>query len=369
MAVQHFARLRFALAAVFVFASHFISPAHAQDLSLITSNECLKSIILSPSPPEIYWVKQNPEAPVNDEGIEISMQIKNNAEKTDDTVEAAWIYYSLDDGKTWQSADMKQDDIDNSVWKGEISGQPSGTKIRYVAAGQDSGGNFAAEVPENPVWPPDEKNKIVPVLPVLFTDEVCAKLNDEQDMDILSVSLSYDKDYLYGKISVRGTVNGGTMSAPIKANAYAQAILNLAPGQEPTVELLQELFTGGKLKGFAVLYAPLAPDLGASAFGWTNPPWAIDARVVQTHLPIPQSESGMEGFTIGKDFYWRAKRALAGSDPDNMVLTAAAAISIANPTALVDAAKGGIGSIASFLTGDISTITRAYLREHVVVVK
>lgn len=363
--------MRFAPAVFFVFVFYFVMPvfARAQDLSVITSNDCLKSIILSPSPPDIFWVKQKPENPINNEGIDISAQIKNNAEKTDDTVENAWIYYSVDGGKTWQSAEMAQVENDDTVWKGGIAGQPSGTSIRYVIAAQDSGGNFVAEVPENSIWPPDEKNNSFPLHPVMFTDEDCKEKNNEPDVDILGVSLSYDKEYVYGKISVEGKINGGTMESPIKANAYAQAILNLTPAEEPTVELLQQLFTGGQLKGFAVLYAPLAPDLGAAAFGWTNPPWVIDARVAQTKLPVPQSESGVEGFAVGKDFYWRAKRALAGSDPDNMVLTASAAIAITNPTGLIDAAKGGIGSIASFLMGDISTITRAYLREHVVVVK
>lgn len=369
MAGQPYSNLRFALAAVIFLFSPCAPHVCAQDLSVITSNDCLKSIILSPSPPDLFWVKQNPEAPVNNEGMDISAQIKNNAEKTDDTVEAAWIYYSVDDGKTWQNVEMTQDDSDDTVWTGGIAGQASGTKIRYVVAARDSGGNFVAEVPENSVWPPDEQNKTFPLHPVVFTDENCSEKNNEPDVDILGVSLSYDKDYLYGKISVEGTVNGGTMASPIKANAYAQAVLNLSTGQEPTVELLQELFTGGQLKGFAVLHAPLAPDLGASAFGWTNPPWAVDARVSQTKLPIPQSESGMEGFAVGKDFYWRVKRGLAGNDPDNMVLTAAVAISITNPTGLIDAVKGGIGSIASFLMGDISTITRAYLREHTVAVK
>lgn len=344
------------------------SHARAQNLSMITSNECLKSIILSPVPPEILWVKQNPESPANIGEIEVSAMIKNNAERTDDTPEAAWVSYTTDDGKTWQTVEMAQDENDETLWKGGISGQPAGTTLRYVVYARDSGGNFAAEIPKNTLWPPDEKNNVLPAFPVIASDENCEEKNNEPDVDILGISLSYDDAYFYGKISVEGTVNGGTMS-PIKANAYAQAILNLGAGQDPTFELLQQLFTGGDLKGFSMLHAPLAPELGASAFGWTAPPWAIDTRVAQTKMPVPQPESGMEGFVIGKDFYWRAKRALAGSDPDNTVLTAAAAISILNPMALIDSAKGGIENIASFLMGDVSTITRAYLREHIMVVK
>lgn len=353
---------------IFIFIILFFSRAHAQDLSVITSNDCLKSIILSPVPPEILWVKQSPENPANIGEIDVSAMIKNNNEHTDDTPQAAWLAYSTDDGKTWQSVEMTQDENDESLWKGSLPGQTAATVLRYVVYAQDSGGNYAAEIPKNTVWPPDEKNNAFPVFPVMSSDENCTEKNNEPDVDILGVSLSYDDAYFYGKISVEGTVNGGTMS-PTKANAYAQAILNLSEGQDPTVELLQKLFTGGDLYGFAMLHAPLAPDLGANAFGWSQPPWAIDARVAQTKMPIPQPESEMEGYSIGKDFYWRAKRALAGKDPDNTVLTAAAAISIVNPMALIDSAKGGIENIMSFLMGDISTITRVYLREHVVVVK
>lgn len=346
----------------------FSSRVYSQDLSFLTSNECLKSIILSPVPPEIHWVKQTPESPANIGEIEVSAMIKNNNEHTDDTPQAAWLSYTTDDGKTWQTVEMAQDENDETLWKGGIPGQVSGTTLRYVVYAQDSGGNYAAEIPKNALWPPDEKNNLFPAFPVMASDENCQEKNNEPDVDILGVALSYDDTYFYGKISVEGTVNGGTMS-PAKANAYAQAILNLSPGQDPTMDLLQKLFTGGDLHGFAMLHAPLAPDLGASAFGWTSPPWAIDMRVTQTKMPVPQPESGMEGYMIGKDFYWRAKRTLAGNDPDNSVLTVAAAISILDPMALIDSAKGGIENIMSFLMGDISAISRVYFREHVVIVK
>lgn len=366
---------------LFLMCLVFFQPAliFAQDLSAVTSNECLKSIVLSPSPPEIFSVSHNPENPAENQEWTVTAKILNDPERTDDTTDTAWVYYSADDGKTWQSVEMEQNEDNESLWQTKIPGQPKDTKIRYVVTSQDSGGNFASEIPKISSWPsPDslskaetveEKSKLFPAFPLTSTDENCTEKNNEPDVDILGVSFSYDDEFVYGKITVEGTVHGGTMQ---KANGYGQAVLNLVPGQDPTVDLVTKLFEGGGLKGFVMLHIPLAPALGANVLGWVESPWAIDSRVATTYQPIPEEESAIVGYEMGRDFYWRAKRSLVGPDPDNLIVTAALAISILNPSSLIDTFRGGggnTGMLIASLLGDISTITRAYLREHMIEVK
>jgi hypothetical protein len=308
---------------------------------------------LNDQPPIIGKVTQTPQSPKAGEDVTVTAEIYNDVEKTDDTTVSATLRYSTDDGKTWQEIEMTQGEGEKEKeWKAVIPGQPSGTKVIYYVSGIDTSGNLATEMPgKNSVWPPTAENK--PLLAAPVTDPDDAENLVKNDLDYLEFAIGHDDKYVYGSMKVQGKINEGVLSPP-SINAYVVGMLNPDRGEDI-------------LKGVAMAYAPLAMQIGATAFGMSKPYLVIDERIQTTQSVAPYySEMDPDMVPVGNTLYWRILKSAFGKNPSNWCkfLVASGSLNTTDLSGLIQNF-----SLSSLTIGDAAPYIAAYWNSHEYTVK
>ncbi len=169
------------------------------------------------------------------------------------------VYFLKGDYKAGKEVELKGA---NGVFKGQIPGQPAGTKVDFVVRVEDSNGN----VTSNAVAGGGAMIKAVPDIEN-SRDIVPA------DADLITLAAGYDNDYLYVDYSLAGKLNGGTLDPPY-LQLYGIKITN------PDTEQGEGLMVG-KL--------------------WINLPLATDKEVQNKFLPMLMDQGAEYVEKIGKD--------------------------------------------------------------------
>lgn len=308
---------------------------------------------LNDQPPIIGKVTQTPQEPKAGEDVTVVAEIYNDVEKTDDVTTQAFLRYSVDGGKTWQTVEMTQGEgAKEKEWTGVIPGQPSGTEVIYYVQGIDTSGNLATEMPGiNKVWPPSEKE--TPLLAEPVTDPDDAENLVKADLDYIEFAIGHDEKYVYGRMKVEGKIHEGVLSPPA-INAYVVGMLNPDRGEDI-------------LKGVAMGYAPLAMQIGATAFGMSKPYLVIDERITTTQsVAAYYSEMSPDMVAVGSNLYWRILKSAFGKNPSNWCkfLVASGSLNTTDLSGLIQNF-----SLSALTIGDAAPYIAAYWQTHSYTVK
>ncbi len=258
----------------------------------------LRDIQATMYPPEIHKVSISPEKPTENEDIEVVAEIYNDWNVTDDETVEAYIYYSTDEGKSWEEVEMEQDGNDDKKWVAVIPGQKSGTKIIYYLTASDSSGNVITELPCKVTnWPPTKEKPELCLFKGAKDDD---PVDDEaelikDDLDIMETYVGYDDDAIYLKTVVQGKVDQGSAS-PMKINAYAGIILN--PDKGSASNILTQLI--------GAAHAPLAKMAGY------DPCLSIYTR---TGSDIVVGQEGVSCKADESNLYIRIDNSVIGKNP------------------------------------------------------
>lgn len=184
-------------------------------------------------PPVILEVSA-PERPPADAPIEIRAHVirfpvpLKNIEM-EDYVDTVSLYYTTDDGQTWEETDMEQDSDNEEMWVGEIPEQPEDTIVRYRITAQDSAENVAMEMPPDLGLPGYTPNADPPDDPFNHLTRIANSKEEPGELlpnlDVTGIDFGYDADRYYFRVGMVGRVDGGTLN-PVDARAYLIAVIN-----------------------------------------------------------------------------------------------------------------------------------------------
>jgi len=186
-------------------------------------------------PPVITSVKHYPSEPAPDQEVTVKARVGRISLGEDyEYVEAVILYYSADNGETWEEIYMEEDDSGLN-WTEYIPGLPEGTEVVYHVKAVDSVGNIAQELPPadsmKVEWfdlldaGEDEGEIPHDYLVHLYDHENAPGIEVPDYFDVLSVSFGYDEYSYYFRIEFEGPVKEGSIT-PLDANAYAFLLIN-----------------------------------------------------------------------------------------------------------------------------------------------
>ncbi|MEW5947548.1 MAG: hypothetical protein AB1742_15270 [bacterium] len=311
-------------------------------------------------PPLITGVQHEPSEPDVDEDIEVAARIEEIKFSPDSInyVDEAFLYYSMDDGETWEEVEMYQSDDDESIWTGEIPAMGEDCEIVYRITATDSEGNKAIEMPfpvieregEEPAGD-DESGSSSDLAPVDLEEVMGDEDDPEREipsyLDILSLRFGYtDEEYIF-RVTFEDAPTPGTVS-PIDANGYAVVLINSRPVISPDIAR----------HAWAWYYAPAADIAPAHPdFGKIPPVALVHANPENLRRPIFETEGfdyTMDGnvlnLGINREF-------LAESLSDTVVLAAGNA-----------RVTGSDFFHLNFAMGDITRPAVVYMRGHTITV-
>lgn len=233
----------------------FAGSCRAQDIPGLPpgTKETLDRLQATMYPPIVHNVTLSPDPPKTDTITEITAEIENDTNKTDDITTDAWVNYSSDGGATWNQADMERVGT-SKVWKTELPAFPSGTEVIYGIRAKDTSTNILAETTCLVTsWPPDGDPCMFDLaVSDLSQGEKNALMSD--DFDIVSLHGGVDEEYLYVEIKVDGIISAGTLT-PVYAHVYGVAVQN--PDRGNPNDIVSQ--------GFIAVWIPMA-----EAFGFQN---------------------------------------------------------------------------------------------------
>lgn len=210
------------------------------------TEEVLKEIQRTMYPPWLYSVTLTPDPPRAGEPVTVTAEISNDPDKTQDVTIEAYLFYSLDQGETWETVEM-DDNKSKRVWTAELPAFEQGDEVWYGFRAGDATGNVFTETPcYVTTWPPlndacmfefavdelpvDDPNRLIP-----------------DNFDMLSIRGGVDEDNLYLELNVQGSIEPGSVS-PVFLHLFGFAVANLDKGDPADVVS----------QGFLSIYAPLA---------------------------------------------------------------------------------------------------------------
>lgn len=273
--------------------------------------------------PTISSVKITPKKPTLKDTIKISARIFNDEKLTDIslTMEAK-IFYSIDDGRTYQEVNMVQN---KKRWEGKIPPQKSGQEIIFYLWAKDNVGNVAVEIPRKvSSFPPKDV-------------EMSASLVEEEevegwvppDLDIKELRVGCDEENIYLKLKVQGEIKKITRNGI--ACAYLIPVLNM------------DISPDNLLQANAVVYSLALPSLlGIEAAGVYN------LQKLMT-LEEKKSEGKVEIHRDRKNepsiIYFKVERGAFGENKSGSFKLGAATLGIANMTSPETAPRDATGYI------------------------
>ncbi|MEW5947666.1 MAG: hypothetical protein AB1742_15885 [bacterium] len=180
----------------------------------------LERFLTDNEPPLVRETRVSPANPGVDDPVVIAARISNDAKLTENRPLYAFLHYSLDDGETWTTVEMNQDEGNEDSWYAEMppAGKPG--SVAYFFTAEDDAGNHLVELPETGVeWGGVD----APRLTGRIEDE-----NDDErivpdDLDVLEAKVGYDGEILYFAIRVEGEISSGTVS-PYNPYVYSAGI-------------------------------------------------------------------------------------------------------------------------------------------------
>lgn len=228
------------------------TPPHASAQTLSDAalppgtEELLKEIQRTMYPPWLYRVTLKPDPPIAGEPITVTAEIYNDPDKTDDDTIEAYLFYSMDQGETWETLEM-DDNKTNREWTVEMPAFEQGDEVWYGFRAGDATGNVFTETPcYITTWPPlddtcmfdfavdeppvDDPNRLIP-----------------DNFDFLTIRGGVDEDNLYLELNVQGSIEPGSVS-PVFLHLFGFAVANLDQGDPADVVS----------QGFLAIHAPLA---------------------------------------------------------------------------------------------------------------
>jgi len=186
------------------------------DQSIVT----LDRFLSDNTPPLAKNIIMTPEKPTPNDEVMISADIVNDPTNTENKPLYAYLYYSTDEGKTWNEIEMEQDAKNPTRWYGAVPPTGKAGEFPFFFSAEDEGGNYLLELPVTAIkW----TDKEPPELFGKITDK-----NDEEyivsnDLDILEAKIGYDGNALYFGMKVEGEISSGTVS-PFALNVYSVGI-------------------------------------------------------------------------------------------------------------------------------------------------
>lgn len=296
---------------IFIF---FAGILHSEEIPTLNSGgDSPYASFLYDVPPQIDDVKISPKTPKENQDIEIIAKIYNNPELTDfSKVVKSSINYSVDGGKTYIEIPMIQDTKDFKIWRGKIPGQKKGTKIICYLKAVDSTENIALEIPfKNTTFSLDTIN-----LMEILKDADDADCEVLKDIDLLSCSVGYDDNYLYGKMVVEGKF--------VKTNKETGLLCGyLFVMANCDITLRTDL-----MNALVFAYAPAATMMGYPPYGLVN-----TAFFSKGMLKEGEPEIILDRKKSPNTLYFKFKRNVIGKNKSNAlkVACATAAINISDP--------------------------------------
>lgn len=187
----------------------------------------LNELIEQRWPPWAADVSINPETPEPDEAVEITVKAADHPEAGDDETSDVFVYFSVDDGETWEQFQLDEDEDD--TWIGEFPGQPAETTVLYgIRIVNDSGSTYVEAVckaPESPLktngsqdedcFNAPDSEKCEEPLPVGCMFPLAAEEPPVDDQDALipgifdarGYRVSYDDEHIYFDYTYEGNLS------------------------------------------------------------------------------------------------------------------------------------------------------------------
>lgn len=333
----------------------FASAARAQGLESLPADlrEDIEDLLETRWPPVVDEVEIEAD---EDGALAVTVKFGKINDKSEDEVSEAYLYYSADEGETWEELELEEGD-DNKEWIGTLEDVESGTELMYGIRATDTSNNVYLDIVCAPgEWPPTDE----------YMDGSCAaeggdacvtnlprgcmfpmsRHDDETDIDDLNIQeyqISADDEKYYLDIAVKGKVQGGTIS-PMDIYAYVALAINPDKGEAETTEDLLD-------KGIFLLYAPQAEIAGGALpikscmVGWKK---GQDLAVDSSNIKCKAKKNH-----LFIDF----KKDLAFDNPSGYLSWLVATAHITNISPL----SGGVGNLARVTNAKF--ITRTYTVE------
>lgn len=273
--------------------------------------------------PTISNVKITPKKPTSKGTINVSAEIFNDEKLTDisRTMEAK-IFYSIDDGWTYQEVNMVQN---KKRWEGKIPPQKSGDEIIFYLWAKDNVGNVAVEIPRKiSSFPPKDME-----MSAVITEEEELEEWVPEDLDIKELRVGWDEENIYLKLKVQGEIKKITNNGI--ACAYFCPVLNM------------DISPDNLLQANAVVYSLALPSLlGIEAAGVYNLQklMTLEEKKSDGKVEIHRDRKNEPGV-----IYFKVERSALGGNKSGSFKFSAATLGIANVTSPETAPRDAAGYI------------------------
>lgn len=355
---------RLLIVAAMAFAVLLARPAAAQ-LGGFNLTDQIKDILAAAIPPFLGVVTTDPEEPAAGEDVTVYASVNTMPLIDDETmssVDEAYLYYSTDEGESWEEVEMEEED--DGLWTGEIPGQDSGTKVLYYVRAMSEVGDFDLEAMGKEITLDIGKSQAFELHEAAnFGDDfekLTVVIEDEDDavkpkpfQNYESFAAGADDEKLYLRMKLTDKMDGGKMS-PLNGNGYLIVFLDMTmpfedfdareTSTEDYAKKIQSAFPFNDLEALAGKHAdrlsvwhwlPLASSIGAMLGGMpvesilkidpaSNDP-VFKKNAVSSEMDGGTVDLTIDRATLGEDvkmlFMLPLNLNITGQIPDNINVT------------------------------------------------